>query len=189
VENVDTRMTSIRLRNVLDSDGSVVPVFLGQIARGGPVTVTDPNGEGYFLAMDETVRRILSASAACPAGGSVNFPVMGAPVKIAALAHYLMEQTSAKGVSITYTGLRPGDRLHQEFVCGRETLSGAPIGGIQWIDSPQLAEAELAAGLADLNHAMEEMSLVKLRVTLTRLVPEYQPSNYLQEQASAAAAH
>ena len=61
--------------------------------------------------------------------------------------------------------------------------------GVQWIESPHLSDGELAEGLAELREAMEEMSLAKLLLTLTRLVPEYQPSSYLQEQASARAAH
>ncbi|MGA9565005.1 MAG: polysaccharide biosynthesis protein [Candidatus Korobacteraceae bacterium] len=187
--SAETRMTSIRLGNVLASEGSVVPLFLEQIARGGPLTVTDPEVDRYFLTMEETVHRILNACIACPAGGSVSVPVMGEPVKIAALAQYLIEQTSANGVGITYTGLRPGDKLQEEFVAQDETLSGLPANGIQWIMSPHLAEADLTVGLAELNEAMEEMNIAKLLATLTRLVPEYQPSALLQQQASAGAAH
>ena len=93
--SAETSMTSIRLGNVLASEGSVVPLFLEQIARGGPVTVTDPEAERYFLTVEQTVNRILSASAACPAGGSVNVPVMGEPIKIAALAQYMIEQAAS----------------------------------------------------------------------------------------------
>jgi FlaA1/EpsC-like NDP-sugar epimerase len=185
----ETRMTSIRLGNVLASEGSVVPLFLEQIAHGGPLTVTDPEVERYFLTMEETVCRILSACVACPAGGSVNVPVMGEPVKIAALAQYLIEQASTVGVSITYTGLRPGDKLQEEFVAQDETPWGAPENGIQWISSPHLAEADLALGLAELNEAMDEMNITKLLATLTRLVPQYQPSTFLRKRASAPAAH
>ncbi len=187
--NEETRMTSIRLGNVLASEGSVVPLFLEQIARGGPLTVTDPEVERYFLTMEETVCRILSACVACPAGGSVNVPVLGEPIKIAALARYLIEQTSAEDVGITYTGLRPGDKLQEEFVAQDETPSGVPENGILWIISPHLAEADLTVGLAELNDAMEDRNIAKLIATLTRLVPEYQPSTLLQQQASPGTTH
>ena len=185
--SAETRMTSIRLGNVLGSEGSVVPLFLEQIARGGPLTVTHPEAERYFLTMEETVHRILSASASCPAGGSVAVPVMGQPVKIVALARYLLQQASAENLSITFTGLRPGDKLQEEFVAEGERLSGAPANGVQWIESPSLSDADLAVGLAEMGESMDEMDLTKLLTALTRLVPEYQPSSYLQQQASTAA--
>jgi FlaA1/EpsC-like NDP-sugar epimerase len=183
------RMTSIRLGNLLGSEASVVPLFLEQIARGGPVTVTDPEVERYFLTMEETVYRILSASAHCPAGGSVNIPAMGEPVKIGAIARHLIDQSSAESVSITYTGLRPGDKLREEFIAEFETVSDAPADGIRWINSLHLSPAELAAGLSELTEAMDEMNLAKLLTSLTAMVPEYQPSSFLQERASASAAH
>lgn len=183
-----TRMASIRLGNVLASEGSVVPLFLDQIAHGGPVTVTHPEVERYFLTMDETVHRVLSAAASCPEASSVAVPVMGEPVKIADLARYLIARSSAKDVAIAYTGLRPGDKLQEEFVSGRESTSRAPVDGVYWIDSPRLPEAELASGLAELSAAMDEMSLAGLLATLTCLLPEYEPSAYLREQVATTAA-
>src|SRR5271166_6610999 len=187
VPNRCTCMASIRLGNVLASEGSVVPLFLDQIAQGGPVTVTDPAVERYFLTMDETVHRVLSAAASCSADGGVAIPVMGPPVRIAELAQYLIAQSRAKDVSIVYTGLRPGDKLQEEFVSGRESVSREPVNGVYWIDSPRLSDAELAARLAELSMAMDEMSLAKLLATLTSLIPEYEPSACLREQVAMAA--
>jgi FlaA1/EpsC-like NDP-sugar epimerase len=184
-----TRTGSIRLGNVLGSEGSVVPLFLEQIARGGPVTVTDPDVERYFLTMDETVHRVLACAASCPGDGTVAIPVMGKPVKIAGLARYLIEQAAASGIEITYTSLRPGDKLQEQFVSSRELVVGEPFAGVQWIDSPRVPEAELAAGLAELNAALEETNLSKLLNVLTRLVPEYEPSTLLLQQTSVSAAH
>lgn len=183
-----TSMTSIRLGNVLGSEGSVVPLFLEQIGRGGPLTVTDPNVERYFLSMDETVQRVISAAATCPAHRAIAIPVMGEPVKIVDLARFLIEQTSAPGVTISFTGLRSGDKLQEEFVSPHETVLSETTDGLQWISSPPLPDAELAAGLADLEAAMDEMNLTQLLATLTRLVPEYQPSACLREQAVTPAA-
>ena len=184
-----TRLASVRLGNVLGSEGSVVPFFLEQIARGGPVTVTDPAVERYFLTMDDTVRRVMACAASCPSDGAVAIPVMAQPVKIADLARYLIDQASAKDVEIVYTGLRPGDKLREQFVSDGESAVGAPIDGVQWIDSPRASEGELAAGLAELNAALDEMNLSKLLNVLTRLVPKYEPSAFLLQQVGVPVAH
>ncbi len=187
MSNGTTRMTSIRLGNVLGSEGSVVPLFLEQVARGGPVTVTDPNVERYFLSMEVTVQRIFSAAAACPEEAAIAVPIMGEPVKIADLARFLIAQASKPEVTITYTGLRPGDKLQEEFMAADESITGETSDGIQWVTSPRISVAHLAAGLADLVAAMNERNLAKLLDVLTRLVPEYQPSTYLLEQVELAA--
>jgi len=179
-----TRMASIRMGNVLGSEGSVVPLFLEQIARGGPVTVTHPDVDRYFLSMDEAVNSILRAAASNHLHAGICFPGMAAPVKIADLARYLIEQSSTENISLTYTGLRPGDKLHEDFVSNRETASQEQGDGLHWIDSPCLSRTELVDGIAELKAAAREMDLTTLLATLTRLVPEYQPSAYLREQVA-----
>jgi len=186
ISSAPTRMTSIRLGNVLGSEGSVVPLFLDQIARGGPVTVSDPDVERYFLTMQETVRRILSAAARCPEEPAIAVPVMGKPIKISDLARYLIRQASAEPVQVTFTGLRPGDKLQEEFIAANESDLGETRDGLQWVQSPELSAHSLAAGLAELLAAMNERNLEGLLSTMTRLVPEYRPSAYLREQVLAA---
>jgi len=183
-----TCMTSIRLGNVLGSEGSVVPLFIEQIKRGGPVTVTDPNVERYFMTMDETVRCTLRAATSDHAGSGICVPPMGEPIKISDLAQYMIERAAAAGVSIQYTGLRPGDKLHEEFVSDREVMSPDPVDGLHRVESPHFSEPELTNGIAELNAAVEQRSLASLLATLTRLLPEYQPSAYLLEQVAMAAA-
>ncbi len=182
-----TRMTSIRLGNVLGSEGSVVPLFLEQIARGGPVTVTDSDVERYFLTMEATVQRILSAVTSCPQQPAIAIPVMSEPVKIADLARYLIDQADATNVAITFTGLRPGDKLQEEFVSADETISPETAEGIQWVSRPGASAEQLAAGLTELDAALNNRDLVALLATLTRLVPEYRPSAFLTEQVETAA--
>lgn len=182
-----TRMTSIRLGNVLGSEGSVVPLFLEQIARGGPLTVTDLHVERYFLTMAVTVQRIFSTAASCPEASAVAIPVMGEPIKIADLARFLIAQAPKPEVGIAYTGLRPGDKLQEEFVAADETIMSETSDGIQWVTGPSISAADLAAGLADLVAAVNQRNLAKLLDALTRLVLEYQPSPYLVEQVEAAA--
>ena len=181
--NDESRMSSIRLGNVLGSEGSVIPLFLDQIARGGPVTVTHPDVERYFLSMEETVSCIFRAAASCPSDTAVCFPDMDDPIKIADLARFLIEQSSAEGIVITYTGLRPGDKLREQFVSEREVVSRELVEGLYWIESSRVTESELREGLAELDAALAELNLAKLLATLTRLVPEYQPSAYLLNQS------
>jgi FlaA1/EpsC-like NDP-sugar epimerase len=181
------RMTSIRLGNVLGSEGSVVPLFLEQIARGGPVTVADPEVERYFLTMDDTVGRILRALATIPDEPTVAVPVMGKPVKIADLARFLIQQASATGVPVAFTGLRPGDKLREEFISDSEFALPDAGDGLQWVRSAGVSPDAVAAGLAEFSAAMNERSLAQLLATLTRLVPEYQPSAFLRAQAETAA--
>lgn len=182
-----TRMSSIRLGNVLGSEGSVVPLFLEQIAHGGPVTVSHPEVERYFLSMDETVNYILHAAASRYSEQSICVPPMREPMKIVDLARYLIQRAGAADVSISFTGLRPGDKLHEHFVSTRETMS-PELDGLHWIEGPHLSQAELADGIAALNDALSEMNLAKLLDVVTRLVPEYQPSAFLRGQVTLTAA-
>ncbi len=187
MDSFHTRMTSIRLGNVLGSEGSVVPLFLEQIARGGPVTVTDPDVERYFLTMEATVGRILAALACCPLEPAIAIPVMGEPVKIADLARYLIQQADAHGVQLSFTGLRPGDKMQEEFIGANETVVGDTANGLRWVQSPALPSPKLDAGLVELYTALEERDLTRMLTTLARLVPEYQPSAYLRAQIETAA--
>ena len=91
-------MGSIRLENVLGSEGSVVPRFLERIARGGPVTVTDPDVERYFPTMEETVQRVLPCAASRLGDGAIAILATGAPIRIVDPARYLIEQASVKDV-------------------------------------------------------------------------------------------
>jgi len=177
-------VTSIRLGNVLGSEGSVVLLFLEQIARGGPITVTDPNVERYFITMDSTVLRVLAAAADCPAHPSIAIPVLGNPVKISDLARFLIAESRAKNIQITYTGLRPGDKLREKFVAPGESVSHETRNLLQWVGGPHLAVSHLAPGLAELRAAVKHRNLGQLLFALMDLVPEYLPSAYLREHMS-----
>ncbi len=187
-DGAGTSMRSIRLGNVLGSEGSVIPRFLEQIERGGPVTVTHPEADRYFLSMEDTVSCILHAAAFGQTDSSICFPDMGEPIKIVDLARYLIEQTSTGGIAIEYTGLRPGDKLHEEFVSDRETMSYEAVNGLRWIGSPRLPEAELEGSIAKLKEAVAELNLAKLLAILARMVPEYEVSAHLREQVALGTA-
>ena len=176
-------MGSIRLGNVLGSEGSVVPRFLEQIARGGLVTVTDPDVERYFPTMEETVQRVLACAASRLGDGAIAIPVTGAPIRIVDLARYLIEQ-AVKDVEITHTGLGPGDKLQEQFVSDREAVLGSPVDGVQWIDSPGVPEAELTAGLAELNTALDDTNPPQLLTDSRAWCGSTSPAHFCSSQPS-----
>ena len=110
---------SVRFGNVLGSRGSVLPTFRRQIETGGPVTVTDPEVTRYFMTIPEAVRLVLQAGA-IGKPGEIMILDMGSPVKIADLALKLIAQ-SGKRIEIAYTGLRPGEKMH-EILVGRDEV-------------------------------------------------------------------
>jgi FlaA1/EpsC-like NDP-sugar epimerase len=109
---------SVRFGNVIGSRGSVIETFQAQIAAGGPVTVTHPDVTRYFMAVREAVRLTLQAAAIGEAG-EVLVLDMGEPVRIVDLARQLVEQAGG-GVEIVFTGLRPGEKLHEVLLAPGE---------------------------------------------------------------------
>ncbi len=110
---------SVRFGNVLGSRGSVLPTFRDQIANGGPLTITDPDVSRYFMTIPEAVRLVLQ-SGAIGLPGEILILDMGEPVKIVDMAKRLIAH-SGKNINITYTGLRPGEKIHEELIATDES--------------------------------------------------------------------
>ena len=118
-EGSDTQLAIVRFGNVLDSVGSVVPLFREQIARGGPVTVTHPDISRYFMTIPEAVQLILQTSKLGTEPASVFTLDMGLPVAIRDLAEQMIRLAGKQpgvDIDIAYTGLRPGEKLHETIL-------------------------------------------------------------------------
>lgn len=187
------RRKSVRLGNVFGSSGSVVPLFLRQIARGGPVTVSHPDVCRYFMTLTETVEALLyAASSECPEG--LLGPELGAPIPVLDLAKYLIARTrqdqgaTAQDVEIpiVFTSLRPGDKMEESLISTREIYADGQEGLLRTILSPVPEPHDLHRAMSQLQRAVEQRDLELLLEAVLRVVPEYQPSQLLREQSALA---
>ncbi|HET7674114.1 MAG TPA: nucleoside-diphosphate sugar epimerase/dehydratase [Gammaproteobacteria bacterium] len=172
-----THFITTRFGNVLGSTGSVVPHFERQIKAGGPVTVTHADVTRYFMTIGEAVSLILQA-ATMGEGGEIFVLDMGEPVRIRDLAEKLIRLSGlvpGRDIEITYTGLRPGEKLHEELFYQNETLRGtmhpklllASCSATQWV--------ELEAALVELKQAAGGGDTTAVVGALRRIVPQYEP--------------
>jgi FlaA1/EpsC-like NDP-sugar epimerase len=183
-------MKAVRLGNVLGSYGSVVPLFLEQISRGGPVTVADPEVSRYFLTLNEAVDLILAA-AELDDPNCIFVPELGEPIKILELAQQLIQRAGRKPeieIPIEFTGLRPGDKMTEELTSPSETLEPTSDVRLLAVGSPLIAPAEFDAAIAQLAVDVGAHDVASLLKTLCLLVPEFVPSQAVLSQFNRARA-
>jgi FlaA1/EpsC-like NDP-sugar epimerase len=179
-----TRFVTVRFGNVLGSTGSVVPLFQRQLAAGGPLTVTHPDIERFFMTVREAVELVLAASALAVKEGSEDrgkiFVLdMGEPVRIVDLARQMIRLAGLKpdkDVKIAFVGLRPGEKLYEELFHAKEPLLPTEAAGIRLAAPRVIDHAMLSRALDELADHATERRVERMIALLATLVPEYADS-------------
>ncbi len=174
---IKTDFVAVRFGNVLGSNGSVVPVFKKQIAKGGPVKVTHPDIIRYFMTIPEAVSLVLQAGTYA-AGGEIFVLDMGAPVKIDSLARNLIRLSGFKpdvDIKVEYTGLRPGEKLYEERLMETEGLRTTPNKLISICNPSDFDADELFNNIEQLMHICYEKP-EDVKSFVEKIVPTYHPA-------------
>ena len=182
VQGRNTRYTMVRFGNVLDSSGSVVPLFRKQIKANDPITLTHPDITRYFMTISEAAQLVIQAGAMA-SGGDVFVLDMGQPVRIMDLARRMVELSGLSvrdaanpngDIEIKITGLRPGEKLYEELLIGDNPLP-TKHPRIMKAHEVFIPLAELSPRLQTLSQALNANDVPLIRTLLKELVPGYQP--------------
>lgn len=196
-----TRFITVRFGNVLNSAGSVVPLFQQQIARGGPVTVTHRDMVRYFMTIGEAVQLVLKAAAlgaeTMEATGPAKAPIfvldMGEPVRIEELACQMIRLAGLKpyqDIQIEFTGLRPGEKLFEELFHSAENLLPTRYESVRLAQARSGEASTLFSKIAALLEAAHSGDNARIRPLIQAIVPEYsftEPSNVIDFKQSSRA--
>ena len=173
-----TRFISVRFGNVLGSNASVVPIFKQQIAKGGPVTVTHPNAQRFFMSVSEAAGLILQAGAVGN-GGETFVLDMGDPVKIVDLAETLITLSGLRpyqDIGITFIGLRPGEKLSEELQFDEEEVSPSEYEKLL-VMKPSCSAIGVVPEVEELLRVLPSLEADEVKSRLRDLIPEYQPAS------------
>ncbi|MDG2252957.1 MAG: nucleoside-diphosphate sugar epimerase/dehydratase [Methylophilaceae bacterium] len=186
-----TKFTMVRFGNVLNSSGSVIPLFKSQIKNGGPVTVTDKSITRYFMMISEAVELVIQAGA-MGEGGDVFVLDMGKPVEINLLAKKMIklsglnikDESNPDGdIEIKYTGLRPGEKLFEELLIGENTIdTDNPL--IMRAKEDMLPWDKLKPILENIKEEIESGNNERIRKFLIQLVPTFKPQSKIMDVLS-----
>ena len=183
-----TRCVTVRFGNVLDSAGSVVPLFREQIRKGGPVTVTDPEVTRYFMTIPEASQLIMQA-AAVASHAAIYTLDMGEPVPIRMLAEQMIRlagKQPGRDIAIVYTGLRPGEKLHEVLFHEDEHYRPTSHSKILEAVAREVSSEQVRAGVERLGEAVARYDEAALEQVLRELVPEFAPAAQVQEVPAPA---
>ena len=181
--DVRTRFVAVRFGNVLNSSGSVVPIFRKQIARGGPVRVTHPDMTRYFMTIPEAVSLVVQAGA-IGGRGDVFVLDMGEPIKIVDLARNMIRLSGKepeRDVAIEFFGVRPGEKLHEELWNAGEEVAETVHPKIMRSAHPPLDSEWLDDELAVLERLVDEGDTLELVAKLQAMVTEPQRASLVIE--------
>ncbi|WP_294380714.1 nucleoside-diphosphate sugar epimerase/dehydratase [uncultured Senegalimassilia sp.] len=169
-----TIFTAVRFGNVLGSNGSVIPVFRRQIAAGGPVTVTHPDIERFFMTIPEASRLVIQAGGMAH-GGEIFILDMGEPVKIVDLAKGLIQLqglTPDVDIKIEFTGLREGEKMYEELLMDEESTLPTDNQSIMISTGQEISYDQVASKLDELENALSATDGEAIRM-LEQAVPTY----------------
>lgn len=186
-----TQFVTVRFGNVLNSVGSVIPLFKRQIANGGPVTVTHQEIYRYFMTIPEAVQLIMQAGA-MGKGNEVFVLDMGEPIKIADLARDMITLSGLepeKDIKIVFTGLRPGEKLYEELLTDGEHIKSTLHEKIKVVDVATVEWKPFSEKIDNLLVGLEDSTQQELLCKVKELVPEFQPENGGQGADAIAAIH
>ncbi len=178
LREAQTDFRAVRFGNVLGSDGSVIPLFKKQLAAGQPITVTDREVTRYFMTIPEAVQLVLQASALQDAGRRICMLEMGEPVRIVELAENLIRLSGLEpytDVPIVFTGLRPGEKLHEELMSERELTIPTAVSKVRIVQTHEPEPEMLTTGLDRLAAAAAVGSRNDILDAIRELVPECVP--------------
>ncbi|QIM48045.1 polysaccharide biosynthesis protein [Pusillimonas sp. DMV24BSW_D] len=186
-QNPSTRFEIVRFGNVLGSTGSVIPKFEAQIRKGGPLTVTHPDITRYFMSIPEAAQLVLQA-AAMGQGGEIFVLDMGEPVKIVDLAKNMIRLSGfdESEISITYSGLRPGEKLYEELLTATETTLETPHEQLR-IMKARTTNEQIFQQIVNLITSNIPQADNDVRTHLKKWIPEYVP--YKQPEEASDAKH
>ncbi|MFM7619001.1 MAG: polysaccharide biosynthesis protein, partial [Bacteroidota bacterium] len=184
VKGAALRSVVTRFGNVLGSNGSVIPVFRKQIEQGGPVTVTHPDIERFFMTIPEAVQLVLEAASGDGNNEIVVFD-MGKQIRIAELARKMILLSGLEpnvDIQIEFTGLRPGEKLYEEVLASEENLKATHHPKILKASPRSINESELNEKLIHLHQAALAQDNMILVSIMKELVPEFKSNNSTYSQ-------
>jgi FlaA1/EpsC-like NDP-sugar epimerase len=173
----ETKFVVVRFGNVLNSAGSVIPLFKDQINKGGPITVTHPDATRYFMSIPEAAQLVMQAGS-MGKGGEIYVLDMGEPVRITDLATdmaRIMGLKVGEDIDVVYSGLRPGEKVHEELVTDEEVVVPTTHEKIVMVKSPPFDDEAFRRSLESLVARLDTLKGEEIREVLFSMIPENNP--------------